>query len=107
MIHRSQRHTLEEFWKTDGMKETQEKYGEDYTHEAYCKLTEDEWVLSLCPHKDPLPGITFLKNNDLENFEGVKALNKVLGLSAEPVDAVAVNAVNLKRMENLNVDIHF
>ena len=97
--------TMEEFWQTEGMKETRDKYGEDYTYEAYCKLTEEEWVFSLCPHKDPFPGITFLKNNDLEKFEGVKALNEALSLSWEPVDAAAVNEVNLKRMENLNLDV--
>ena len=97
--------TLEMMWKSDGMKETREQYGEEYTYEAYCKVTEDQMGgMELCPHKDPFPGITFIKNNDLVNFEGVKALNKVLGLSWEPVDAAAINAINLKRMGNLNLD---
>ena len=97
--------TLEEMWKTDMMKETREKYGEEYTYEGYCKATEEEMSgMVLCPHKEPFAGITFIKNNDLENFEGVKALNKALSLSWEPVDAEAINAVNMKRMENLNVD---
>jgi hypothetical protein len=50
---------------------------------------------------NPTPGFTFIKSDDLPSFEGIKNLNKELGLTWEPVNADEINKVNAERMKNL------
>ncbi len=53
------------------------------------------------PHPNPTPGFTFVKSDDLPSFEGIKNLNKELGIEWKEVDAVEINKVNAERMKNL------
>jgi len=54
-----------------------------------------------CPHPNPTEWITFVNNNDIKNFEGIKEINKVLSLEWENVDADEIAKVNMERMKNL------
>lgn len=54
-----------------------------------------------CPHPNPTVGINFIKNTDLVNFEGIKEVNKLLGLESVNIDAQKIANVNMERMKNL------
>jgi len=53
------------------------------------------------PHPNPTDGFVFIKSDDLPTFEGIKNMNKLLGLTWEEVDVEAINAVNMERMKNM------
>ena len=54
-----------------------------------------------CPHPNPTAGFVFIKADDLPSFEGIKNLNKELGIEWKTVDADEINKVNAERMKNL------
>ena len=46
------------------------------------------------PHPNPTPGFTFIKSDDLKSFEGIKNINKELGLEWKPIDDAEIKKVN-------------
>lgn len=93
--------SIEEIWKSEEGKEQRDNQGEQ-SEEAYEKATRDTLgTMVCCPHPNPTEWITFVNNNDIKNFEGIKEINKVLSLEWENVDADEIAKVNMERMKNL------
>merc|ERR1719472_715152 len=80
--------TEEEVWTQDYMAEYRERYGEEYTPERYRQMEVDGMK----------------ENVYVENHSAVKELNKVVGLEWEDVDSAAIQEVQMKRYEQLNLD---
>jgi len=98
--------TEEEVWKQDYMKEYRERYGEEYTPERYRQMEVDGAKEQVYIKKDPTDTSIVTINNDVwENHSAIKELNALVGIEYEEVDADAISAVNMKRMENLNLEI--
>lgn len=95
---------MEDVWKMEVMKEARQKYGEEYSEEVYVNMTRGSVSeMVCCPFEPPCDWITFIPNNDLKDFEGIKAINSAVGLEWEDVDPAAVERVNMDRMKNLNI----
>lgn len=93
-------------WASDECKEAREAFGEEYSDEAFAKASEAQLEGLVCAKYEP--GATWLKvfkNNDLKNFEAIKGLNQWLGIEWKEVDPVAIEAVNMERMKNLQKDM--
>ena len=99
--------TQEECWKQDYMAEYRERYGEEYTPERW-KQMEIDGAKELQTVKLGAgdKGITTtISNDDWASNSAIKALNGLVGLDWEEVDSVKIAAVNMKRMESLNLDM--
>ena len=68
--------TVEEQWNEEAIA----AYG-PFSEEAYEKATREQLGGMVCtPHPNPTAGFTFIKNDDLPSFEGIKNINRELGL---------------------------
>jgi len=98
--------TPEAIWATPQMEETRKKYGEEFTDEGFRECYKAE-LFSLnyivCEPTDDW--ITYLPNNDLESFQGIKKLNEILDLEWVEVDTDAVAQVNYERMKNIDLSL--
>lgn len=97
--------TMAEAWKMPHNAPYRAKYGEEYSDDAYRAQSRD-LVFGIDMVKipdDPAKKCYNFKNNDHKNNEAIKEINKLLGLEDVEIDKAAVEAVNMKRMENLNL----
>jgi len=97
--------TEEEVWKQDYMAEYRERYGEEYTPERYRQMEVDGMKENVYVKNDGADkSVSTINNDDWENHSAVKELNKVVGLEWEDVDSAAIQEVQMKRYEQLNLD---
>lgn len=97
--------TMKDIWAEDYMAEYRKRYGEEYTSERWRQMTVDgakEHVYVKRDENDESIA-ALINNDDFESFSAIKTLNKLVGLEWEDVDVAKIAAVNMKRMENLNV----
>lgn len=97
---------FEEMWeKDDQFAEARQHFGEKYTDEGYREATKAHlFAVNYIVCKPTDKWITYVPNNNLKDGEGIKSLNKILGLEDKPVDFEAIAQVNYDRMKNLNLD---
>ena len=80
--------------------------GEEYTPERYRQMEVDGAKGQVFVKEDPSDtAILRINNDDFENFHSVKELNKLVGLEWEDVDSKTIADINMKRMENLNLEM--
>ena len=98
--------SVEAMWGSPEMAEAREMYGEEFSEEGFRKCNEVE-LFSLkyivCEPTDDW--VTFLPNNDLDSFQGIKKLNESLGLEWIEIDKEAVAQVNYERMKNIDLSL--
>jgi len=98
--------TEEEVWGQEYMADYRQKYGEEYTPERYRQMEVDGAKGQVFVKEDPSDtAILRINNDDFENFHSVKELNKLVGLEWEDVDSKTIADINMKRMENLNLEM--
>ena len=87
----------------DACKKMRDKYGA-FSEENYQKMVEDSFFgMKFMDFKD-VPNGFELNNNDLESGNGIKELNKLVGLEdQDKIDTEAIAQVNYKRMENIQL----
>ena len=97
--------TQEEVWKQDYMAESRARYGEEYTPERYRQCEVDGMKENVFVKKDEGgEDIVTINNDDWETHSAVKALNKLVGLEWAEVDSAAIQEVQMKRYEKMNLD---
>ena len=97
--------TEEEVWGQGYMADYRKRYGEEYTPERYRQMEVDGAKELVYVKRDPDDtSIVTIKNDDFEDFSSIKELNKLVGLEWEDVDTTKIADINMKRMENLNLD---
>eukprot|EP01050_Picozoa_sp_SAG11_P015443 SAG11_NODE_2003_length_3938_cov_1.717895_1_plen_272_part_00 len=95
----------EEVWGQDYMAEYRARYGEEFTPERYRQMEIDGAKEQVFLKIDPDDkSVVTINNDNFENFSSVKALNKLVGLRWVDVDSKKIADINMKRMENLNLD---
>ena len=98
--------TEEEVWGQEYMADYRKKYGEEYTPERYRQMEVDGAKGQVFVKEDPSDtAILRINNDDFENFHSVKELNKLVGLEWADVDSKTIADINMKRMENLNLEM--
>ena len=97
--------TEEEVWKQDYMAEARQRYGEEYTPERYRQSEVDGMKENVFVKKDDAgEDVVTINNDDWEAHSAVKELNKLVGLEWEEVDSAAIQEVQMKRYEKMNLD---
>jgi gluconate kinase len=98
--------TEEEVWGQEYMADYRKRYGEEYTPERYRQMEIDGAKEQVFVKEDPKDtAIVRINNDDFENFGSVKELNTLVGLEWEDVDSKKIADINMKRMENLNLEM--
>lgn len=98
--------TEEEVWGQDYMEAYRTKYGQEYTAERFRQMMIDgakEQVYVKTDESDK--SIVVINNDDWENMSAIRELNQLVGVEWEDVDAKKISDVNMKRMENLNLEL--
>jgi len=96
----------EEVWGKDMMQKSREKYGEEYSPERFAKMMEEQlFELECVGQRDDHSWYTNVTNENIEEFEGIKKMDEMLGLESMEIDAEAIAQVNYDRMKNLNLDM--
>jgi|EP01047_Picozoa_sp_COSAG01_P004600 dephospho-CoA kinase len=98
--------TEEEVWVQDYMADYRKRYGEEYSPERYRQMEIDgakEQTFVKTDTEDK--SIVAINNDDFESFGSIKGLNRLVGLEWEDVDPKKIADVNMKRMENLNLEM--
>jgi hypothetical protein len=102
----AERTYFSQVWGQDYMEDYRKRYGEEYTPERYRQMEIDGAKEQVFVKEDPADkSIVTINNDDFENFSSIAALNKLVGLEWEEVDAKKIAGINMKRMENLNLDM--
>ena len=97
--------TEEEVWTQDYMAEYRKRYGEEYTPERYRQMEVDGMKENVYVKNDGADkSVVTINNDDWENHSAVKELNKAVGLEWQDVDSAAIQEVQMKRYEQLNLD---
>jgi len=95
--------TEEEVWKQDYMAEYRTKYGDEYTPDRFRQMMVDGAKEQVYVKKGEQDVI--INNDDWESNSAVKELNQLVGLEWEDIDSKQIADVNMKRMENLNLEM--
>jgi len=98
--------TEEEVWGQEYMADYRKRYGEEYTPERYREMEVDGAKEGVYVKEDPNDqAIVRITNDDFEDFSSIKELNTLVGLEWEEVDSKKIADINMKRMENLNLEM--
>ena len=93
--------TLEEMWKSEENADARAQFGEEFddaNYRKYIKVTYYDPPMVRLEH-NPAKGCYCVCNDDLASNQGIRELNKVLGLADCEIDKAAINQVQLDRMK--------
>lgn len=99
--------TEAEVWEQDYMVQERKKYGEEYTPERFRQMMVDgtKGQAFVKYDENDRSIIAVINNDDWANFSSIKELNQLVGEQWADVDAEQIANVNMKRMENLNLEM--
>jgi len=97
--------TMEESWKNPMNKAAREIYGEEYSDEAYRKQARDMVFAADMVRipDDAMKNCFHFANDDHAGNAAIKQINKLVGLEDIEIDKAAVEAVNMKRMQQVDM----
>ena len=98
--------TEAEVWNQDYMVEERKKYGEEYSADKFRQMMVDGSKNQTFVRKDESDqSLVTINNDDWKSFASIKELNQLVGIEWEEVDTKQIADVNMKRMENLNLEM--